>query len=90
MPEPTDTVVPQDAPAPTPVNVPLTNEQKLTLMSIQRKRLAKQLQINAAQAEANKLDQELQVELAKVTQTNHIDPTAFTLDDDLELVLIQK
>jgi hypothetical protein len=67
-------------------NVPLTSEQKLTLMSIQRKILAKQLQTSTIQVEINKLGQQQQMELSKITVENNIDPTAFTLSDDLELV----
>jgi hypothetical protein len=69
-----------------PKNVPLTSEQKLTLMSIQRKILAKQLQAAQIQVEINKLAQQQQMELSKITIENNIDPTVFTLSDELELV----
>jgi outer membrane lipoprotein-sorting protein len=69
-----------------PKNVPLTSEQKLTLMSIQRKILAKQLQAAQIQVEINKLGQQQQMELSKVTIENNINPTVFTLSDELELV----
>jgi len=67
-------------------NVPLTSEQKLTLMSIQRKILAKQLQAAQIQVEINKLAQQQQMELSKITIENNINPTVFTLSDELELV----
>jgi hypothetical protein len=93
--------MPPKAAVEVPKNMPLTSEQKLTVMSIQRKQLVKRVQINnikeevavainKLQKEIHDLENEQQVALKAITDANNIDPLESGLDDDLNIVPIKK
>ena len=73
-----------------PKNVPLTTDQKLTVMSIQRKQLIKQIQINNLAKEITSLEHEMQNALKAIGEANGLDPQEVGLDDDLNIVPVQK
>lgn len=73
-------------PLPTPeTNVPLTLEQKLAVMSIQRKRLMNEKTINMLEKANIELDQQLNLVLNSIIVKNNIDPTKKRLSDDLDI-----
>ena len=61
-------------------NIPLTSDQKVVLMNIQRKILNRQLQIA-------ELEKALQQELQKITVANNI--VSAQLDEDLNIIPIK-
>jgi hypothetical protein len=72
-------------PEPKPENVPLTLEQKLAVMSIQRKQLMNEKNITALEKANVVLDQQLQSVLNSIIITNNIDPMKMRLSDDLDI-----
>ena len=80
-----------DAPLlPAPVNLPLTDSQKLRLANAQRKMLGKRMDAQQAEKEAQSLEQMLQRELAEIAVLNHIDFTVSMLSEDFDIVPLPK
>ena len=79
-----------DAPLPAPVNLPLTDSQKLRLANAQRKMLGKRMDAQQAEKEAQSLEQMLQRELAGIAALNHIDFTVSMLSEDFDIVPLPK
>jgi hypothetical protein len=63
-------------------NLPLTDAQKVAIMTLQRK-------LFAVTAQHTDLTQKLQAALTKIAADNQIDVKSFMLNDDLDLVPIQ-
>jgi hypothetical protein len=74
----------------TDVNVPLTNEQKLTLTNIRLRRSNIQRQIAELQTQDAKLEGFFHGELTKIAIANKIDMQNFVLSDSLEIKPLQK
>ena len=66
-------------------NTPLTNEQKLQIMTAQRKLMSKQISF---QKELHELEAAFTQTLAGVVKANDLDFTEIFLNDDLEVTAI--
>ena len=73
-----------------PVNLPLTDSQKLRLANVQRKMLGKRIDAQQAEKEAQSLEQMLQRELAGIASLNHIDFTVSMLSEDFDIIPLPK
>jgi len=64
-------------------NKPLTNEQKLKIMTAQRRLMAKQLSIPV---ELKEFETALNTVIAEVTKENDLDFREISLNDDLDII----
>ena len=68
-----------------PINLPLTDSQKLSVTTIRLKKVNIEKQIADLQTQAARLDAFFYSELSRIASENRIDMQKFVLSDDLEL-----
>lgn len=73
-----------------PVNQPLSPEQKIKILFVQRKRQQKQIEIGEAQLALTKIDAELQQVVNTIIVANGIDGKQVMLDSDLNIIPLPK
>jgi len=75
----------QDTAAP-PVNIPLTDSQKLTLRTYQSRLATLAKQKSEIDVQVAKIEGAMQVDMMKIAMTNNIDPAKFGFNDNLEII----
>jgi hypothetical protein len=69
-----------------PVNVPLTDAQKLLLRSYQNKLNLLAKQKSEIDVQVARVEGAMQLDMMKIARENNIDPTKFGFSDNLEII----
>ena len=82
-------VAPVD-PTESPVNIPLSDGQKLLLRSYQNKLTTLAKQKSDIDVQVARVEGAMQIDMMKIAQSNNIDPGKFGFNDNLEIIPMGK